>query len=51
MLSPSHNEVEQREEIAPELTTFSNYTLKFGNNKDLAITKDVKLVEAHLHTV
>ena len=49
MVSPSQGEIEEREDVAPEICTRSNYRLKFGSSKDLEITTGTKVVEAHRH--
>lgn len=49
MMSPSSEYIQNRFERAPDMTTHSDYKLKFGPNKDLQITEGTKVVEAHMH--
>lgn len=43
------SELGNRENKAPIVPTLNSYKLTFGNNKDLEITNDVKIVEAYTH--
>ena len=50
MVSPAESEMQERENMAPEIVVRSDYRLKFGSNKDLEITEGTKVVEAYIHT-